>query len=700
MLNNIPSVKQIFFYRMIFSTLIQFFVLTLIFFLVKNYVAYNQKNNLINDLLINDSFIQQELIRYRILDNDYAFNLELHNLADERKLDSIKFIRELNFVNELKKCSELNDGKFKLCNDGNGIFYGITPLVIDGKLFGYIIMNKDYTLMSITKISYSIALILITVLSGFLFNFVLLFFSMKKRIEANTKTLLEFISHKKYRKLPKLTIYEYSEISKKFIYERDQVEKLQKEKIIHEAMKSLAEQVAHDIRSPLTALNTALHDVKNISEERRILIKNAAGRINDIANNLLAQYRNKHQLGFSEELCKPELLFSIVDNIVSEKKLEYIKRKITISTDISDSCFGCFAKVNLSSFKRILSNLINNAVEAIEKDGIINVKLSSDLKHIILVIEDNGCGIDSEILSKVTEKGFSFGKKKGFGFGLYYAKEQINKINGNLFITSEIHSGTQIKIILPKAEPPKWFCQQIQLYDHSEVLILDDDRCIGDVWAERMDCSLTYIKINHAITSSDLYNLLKSKKSYDLYLIDFDLASEQKNGLDYIRELCISEKALLVTSSFENLLIRNESEEIGIKIIPKAYVPYIPIIHLPAINHNSDVLILIDDDSVMRMTWSLAAEGANKEIHVFASPDEFNLKIDNFDRNIPIYVDSDLSGSLRGEEYAKFLYSKGFNYLHLTTGYQKESFPSMPWIKSIIDKRPPFLISENENGKI
>ncbi|HLB42673.1 MAG TPA: hypothetical protein VJN02_07475, partial [Gammaproteobacteria bacterium] len=53
----------------------------------------------------------------------------------------------------------------------------------------------------------------------------------------------------------------------------------------------LASQLAHDIRSPLIALDIIIKDIKNIPEEQRIVMRNSANRINDIANNLLTQYR-------------------------------------------------------------------------------------------------------------------------------------------------------------------------------------------------------------------------------------------------------------------------------------------------------------------------------------------------------------------------------------------------------------------------
>ena len=69
-------------------------------------------------------------------------------------------------------------------------------------------------------------------------------------------------------------------------FRREQVE-LEKASALGE----MARQVAHDIRSPLSALNTVVGSLESLPEERRQLIRGAAQRINDIANSLLQHGR-------------------------------------------------------------------------------------------------------------------------------------------------------------------------------------------------------------------------------------------------------------------------------------------------------------------------------------------------------------------------------------------------------------------------
>lgn len=465
--------------------------------------------------------------------------------------------------------------------------------------------------------------------------------------------------------------------------------KEQKE-LVQQAMLNLAAQVAHDIRSPLAAINTALSDVTSVPENKRIMIRNAANRINDIANNLLSQAKNNFdtQESNADNRDSPELIFVVLDNIVAEKRYEYYGTNVSIKLNGSDSSYNCFSNIHLSSFKRVLSNLINNSIEAVNSDGSIVISLTCNATHVEIIVEDNGCGIPSEILPKIRDQGFSFNKKNGAGIGLSYTNHYLEQIKGKMLIQSEEKIGTRITIELLRSEHPSWFCDRINILQGSIIVVLDDDPSIHEVWDEKF-ASITNIKIFHCYNLSELVQLKTEPLLPILYLIDYELISDIKNGLEVIEELRLNNKAILVTSCFEDIAVRSHCENIGVKIIPKSYVPYIKIIKMPYTEHSSS-LVFIDDDETMRMTWSFAAEEAGKSISTYSSFDEFLKKISNYNKDTIIYIDSDLGNNIKGELCAKHLFDEGFIEIHLATGHPKDHFSHMPWIKSIVGKTPPF----------
>ena len=387
----------------------------------------------------------------------------------------------------------------------------------------------------------------------------------------------------------------------------------------------------------------------------------------------------------------PELIFVVLDNIVAEKRYEYYQTNININFHCSDCSYNCFSTINLTSFKRVLSNLINNSIEAVDSNGSISISLTCDTTHVEITIEDNGCGIPPDVLPKVTEQGFSFNKKNGAGFGLSYTKQYLEQINAKMLIHSKEKIGTKIIISLVRSNNPDWFCDSMHIKQDSVIVVLDDDPSIHDAWNERF-ATISHVKLIQAYNVSELLQLKIAPWVPILYLVDNELLNDVKTGLDFIEEFKLTDKAILVTSCFEDVTVRKQCESLGVKIIPKSYVPYIKIFQLPNLGHTSS-LVLIDDDEMMRMTWSFAAEEAGKSIATYSSFDAFINEIDNYNKSTIIYIDSDLGNNIRGEICAKHLFDKGFIEIHLTTGYAKDRFSHMPWLKTVVGKEPPFLLS-------
>ena len=246
-------------------------------------------------------------------------------------------------------------------------------------------------------------------------------------------------------------------------------------------------QVTHDIRSPLAALNTALRDLKELPEQKRILIRNATRRISDIANNLLVKYKinengNITEAGNQQDI-KAELVSSLLDSLVSEKRVQMIEKSVELILKLGNNTHSCFVNLESENFKRTISNLINNAIEAIEtKEGIIRIVLTKQYSDLVIKIIDNGKGISEDALLKIKQEKISSGKKGGFGLGISSAIQNIKSWVGNYDIQSKVGEGTIFTITLPIAEEPDWFQSTIILSPNTHIIVLDDDESIHNVW--------------------------------------------------------------------------------------------------------------------------------------------------------------------------------------------------------------------------
>lgn len=212
--------------------------------------------------------------------------------------------------------------------------------------------------------------------------------------------------------------------------------RLQSEK--EQALVSLSQQVAHDLRTPLSSLSLLLSPLK-IEDERKSLLDQSMKRISEICDELLNT--RKSALAINENLN-----FAITQ-VVNELRNVHSDKKIKLS--FSDNVESLpLPDLNLKS---VLSNLINNALGAISNEaGYVVVDVFTINNSIIIDIKDNGKGIPSNILSVMGNRPVTFGKgPEGNGLGFYNAKVWITKIGGELNIKSEINVGSEVRIQLP-----------------------------------------------------------------------------------------------------------------------------------------------------------------------------------------------------------------------------------------------------------
>ncbi|MGK5084250.1 HAMP domain-containing sensor histidine kinase [Bdellovibrionota bacterium FG-1] len=467
------------------------------------------------------------------------------------------------------------------------------------------------------------------------------------------------------------------------------------------ARNQLAAQVAHDIRSPLAALDMVLGDLSGIDEDRRVMIRSAVTRIKDIANNLLEKNRNPLQTE-SKEASSVHLVSAVLDGLVTEKRTQYrSKLGMEISFELTATSYGLFAEVQLVEFKRVISNLINNSVEAMDSDGLVQLHLLATNDEIKITVRDTGKGIPPEILPRLMSRGETHGKKGGSGLGLFHAKQSIESWKGQMILSSEIGKGTQVVITLPRAKSPSWFVSDLSISPGSHLVILDDDESIHQIWQGRADAarlSAHGIELIHLSTPSDLRAWIEQAKTFSTpvqYLLDFELVGFKETGLDLAEKLNISKQSILVTSRYEEPVIRERCQKLHIPLIPKGMAGFVPIKIVEAAKpHQKPDAILIDDDPLVHLTWKVAAKRAGATFAIFDSLGAFLEQAAEFDRNTPVYIDSFLGkdthgNEIQGELVSQEIFRFGFKTIYLATGLPPQDMKLYPWLSGVRGKEPP-----------
>lgn len=215
------------------------------------------------------------------------------------------------------------------------------------------------------------------------------------------------------------------------------------------AIGATAGMVGHDIRNPLQAivgdLYLARSDLAAVPEgqakeglkESLEEIEKNVGYINKIVQDLqdFAKPINpSYKETDVEEICHEVLLINIIpENVGSSYEIEKKAKIVITDPDL---------------LKRILSNLANNAVQAMPNGGKLEIRVLRKKSEIVISVQDTGVGIPDEAKPKLFTPLFST-KSKGQGFGLAVVKRMTEALGGTVSFESEVEKGTKFIVRLP-----------------------------------------------------------------------------------------------------------------------------------------------------------------------------------------------------------------------------------------------------------
>ncbi|MFA6023570.1 MAG: sensor histidine kinase [Candidatus Pacearchaeota archaeon] len=467
----------------------------------------------------------------------------------------------------------------------------------------------------------------------------------------------------------------------------------------NEALTNIAQQLAHDIRSPLEVMRSIKEQLIFDNTDANRTFQMSINRIEEIAFNLLNTHKEMIKIETEEDSVH---LLEILKSIVLEKRIEFrIKSSIDIVEQFDTNSFGLFSHLKRGSLKTIISNLINNSIESFnDRPGIVNIQLTSNNCHNIIYINDNGSGLSHNIKNRIFTKGFTT-KMTGNGLGLFNAKNEIESWGGTLSFESKENEGTSFIISLPKSQAAPSFIDIINTNNYEKIIILDDDLAFHEVWNNRLKGLV--IKVEHIHSIEEMFLRFPILNSKILLLSDFELMDKNYDGIDTILKLNHAEHSILVTARSEELAIQERCSKANIKILPKLLINYVKVVS-DMVNDESDSceeynkmtnykepkynVVLIDDDKLVHINWSHYCNKKGITFSGFKSIDDFILVSKTIDKSSNIYIDSNLGEGIKGEIESEKIFNIGFLNLFLSTGYDKNSIVKPQWLKEIYSKNP------------
>lgn len=464
----------------------------------------------------------------------------------------------------------------------------------------------------------------------------------------------------------------------------------------HAKFKSVVGQVAHDIRSPLANLTMVLKTCDTLPETQRTALRRSITRISDIANNLLNRFKPNTVLGNMETVHQsPLLLSTALLEIISEKKNEYQNLNVEFQFSCNQNEYFAFINTETSAFNRMISNIINNAVDAFEgkPDGKIIIHLRSEDQTNSIVIEDNGKGMPKAVIDKILHKiKVTEGKQDGHGLGLTQVRETLEASQGKLLIDSTLGTGTKITLKFPKREPANWIVNHIVFNSDDHVIILDDDPSIHEAWKLRFETENLKVPVKHFDNGDNAINFINSLKDDEkqkvFFLVDYELINQGTNGLIIIEKAGVK-RAILVTSYYSDKEITHRAMLNNVKILPKLLVPEVPI----NVNSNAtdeigitrqvDLVILDDDKDLVDNLMNFVLGG--KVVDKYYTPQSLFESLSRYPKETKILIDNYFpDNDVNGQEIAKQLYNDGFTNLYLYSGTEFRTNALPFYLKSIL----------------
>ena len=233
--------------------------------------------------------------------------------------------------------------------------------------------------------------------------------------------------------------------------ERSRNKLMQTEKVA--AWQEIAQRMAHEIKNPLTPIKLNAQRILtrfriDPAEMDRILEPAIGSIVNEVdnLNDLLQEFRDFARLPTPK--IEPIHLSELVDEVLSI----YAGVQPRSRTDLSKLDKDITVPADRDQLKRVLSNLIKNAFEAIREDGAVTI--TSDLvrksnsNYCRIQIKDTGSGIEPEYHNRVFNPYFTT-KEGGTGLGLPIVERIIFDHKGQIWFETEAGIGTTFFIDLP-----------------------------------------------------------------------------------------------------------------------------------------------------------------------------------------------------------------------------------------------------------
>jgi signal transduction histidine kinase len=234
------------------------------------------------------------------------------------------------------------------------------------------------------------------------------------------------------------------------VTELSMLQRLMAETERQNAIGKMAAALSHDFNNVLQTISQAVSvlemDASRSGEERNVIlrmIRNAVKRGVEITSSVRQYLTNGAQE--SNSLDVNEVLEQTIE---LTRPLWQASHNIAIVREFQPVCR---IHSNATELRRIFTNLVINALEAMPQGGTLTIGCEQLQRSVRVFVEDTGEGIPEERRNKIFLPYFTT-KRGGTGLGLANAQKTVSDMGGRMEFSSEVGKGTRFQIELPKVE--------------------------------------------------------------------------------------------------------------------------------------------------------------------------------------------------------------------------------------------------------
>ncbi len=325
-----------------------------------------------------------------------------------------------------------------MINDQDDIIYQNideqTTVIYQDVFYDELYVGKVYANYQTSYLSqeYSVGFILINFLSLILFGIGTILFA--KYLKKQNQSMLTDISNLMVED-QSFSFQELKEVNRLLI------DAIHKEKKHQQVYQNYIKTLAHDLKTPLTALSIY---IEALSKEKMTLDQSVKKDMTEELRSMEEMIPKMIEMDI-EQLAYKHDVSPIILKQLNQYKDVFSSKSMTLDIDLEP----LHIEISDDDLKRVLENIVFNAFYYAPAGKHISVKTVE--KKRLLIVEDQGIGMSKEMIKHVFDEAFRGNQAskyhlKGSGIGLHIVKETLDRIKAEITIESVIDQGTKVTI--------------------------------------------------------------------------------------------------------------------------------------------------------------------------------------------------------------------------------------------------------------